>query len=205
MFLKSAHGRALRGFSRNRHGRPSPKAGAAPTTSRNRQPRTRSGWRRNATSCAPSIVADPSARFARKNTKDNPAGRGPHGTGRGRHRVDVKSRAANAAAAEQNKSKFVMLNHPIACGRLVMRRCRRWAAGWCPPGMLGIGIGGTRKGPADGQDGAAGRHRHVRTEAARPRNNAEVAAHRTVRQVNALGSRAPKAYGGLPTVLDVRS
>ncbi|MEY2659900.1 MAG: hypothetical protein RLZZ123_1072 [Pseudomonadota bacterium] len=85
-----------------------------------------------------SVVADP--QFARKNTRDNtPAviftelvvG----------DKVDVT--VAAKGGGSENKSKMVMLNPSDSIVDWVLKTVPTMGAGWCPPGMLGIGIGGT--------------------------------------------------------------
>ena len=85
-----------------------------------------------------SIVADPAG--ARKNTKDNTPAvvhfeLVPGDT------VDVKIAAKGGGS--ENKSKFVMLNPSDSIVDWVLKTVPTMGAGWCPPGMLGIGIGGT--------------------------------------------------------------
>ena len=85
-----------------------------------------------------SVVGDP--QFARKNTNDNtPAV------------IHVELVAGNtlevAVAAKgggsENKSKLVMLNPSDSIVDWVLKTVPTMGAGWCPPGMLGIGVGGT--------------------------------------------------------------
>ncbi|MGV3499767.1 MAG: fumarate hydratase, partial [Hydrogenophaga sp.] len=85
-----------------------------------------------------SVVADP--HFARKNTKDNTPAVifteiVPGNT------VDVT--VAAKGGGSENKSKFVMLNPSDSLVDWVLKTVPTMGAGWCPPGMLGIGIGGT--------------------------------------------------------------
>ena len=85
-----------------------------------------------------SIVSDPAG--ARKNTKDNtPAvvhfDLVPGGT------VEVKIAAKGGGS--ENKSKLVMLNPSDSITDWVVKTLPTMGAGWCPPGMLGIGIGGS--------------------------------------------------------------
>jgi hypothetical protein len=85
-----------------------------------------------------SIVADP--HFERKNTKDNtPAV--IHMTLVPGNTVDVQ--VAAKGGGSENKSKFVMMNPSDSLVDWVMKTVPTMGAGWCPPGMLGIGIGGT--------------------------------------------------------------
>jgi len=85
-----------------------------------------------------SILADPAG--ARKNTKDNtPAVVNmtvvPGDT------VDVE--VAAKGGGSEAKSKFVMLNPSDSVVDWVLKTVPTMGAGWCPPGILGIGIGGT--------------------------------------------------------------
>jgi fumarate hydratase class I len=85
-----------------------------------------------------SIVADPAGR--RVNTKDNtPAV--VHVEIVPGDTVEI-SLAAKGGGSE-NKSKFVMLNPSDSIVDWVLKTVPLMGAGWCPPGMLGIGIGGT--------------------------------------------------------------
>src|SRR5512146_2584958 len=85
-----------------------------------------------------SIVADP--QFDRRNTKDNtPAV--VHMEVVPGSTVDVQ--VAAKGGGSENKSKFVMLNPSDSLVDWVMKTVPTMGAGWCPPGMLGIGIGGT--------------------------------------------------------------
>src|SRR5882757_708451 len=85
-----------------------------------------------------SIVADP--QFERKNTKDNTPAVVHMELVEG-DSVDVK--VAAKGGGSENKSKFVMLNPSDSLVDWVMKTVPTMGAGWCPPGMLGIGIGGT--------------------------------------------------------------
>ena len=146
-----------------------------------------------------SIVADP--QFARKNTQDNtPAV--VHMELVPGNTLDVQ--VAAKGGGSENKSKFVMLNPSDSVVDWVLKTVPTMGAGWCPPGMLGIGIGGTaekamlmakealmedidmfdllQRGPAD------------QTEALRIE---------LYEKVNALGIGA-QGLGGLATVLDVK-
>src|SRR3989344_5391673 len=85
-----------------------------------------------------SVVADP--QFARKNTKDNTPAVifteiVPGNT------VDIT--VAAKGGGSENKSKMYMLNPGDNVVDWVLKTVPTMGAGWCPPGMLGIGIGGT--------------------------------------------------------------
>ena len=104
-----------------------------------------------------SIVADP--QFDRKNTKDNtPAVINIELVPGDKLDVTVAAKGGGS----ENKSKFVMLNPSDSLVDWVLKTVPTMGAGWCPPGMLGIGIGGTaEKSHAAGQTKPDGRHRHV--------------------------------------------
>ena len=85
-----------------------------------------------------SILSDPI--FTRKDTKDNtPAV--IHTTLVPGDKVEVT--VAAKGGGSENKSKFVMLNPSDSIIDWVMKTVPTMGAGWCPPGMLGIGVGGT--------------------------------------------------------------
>ncbi|WP_107852438.1 fumarate hydratase [Oceanimonas marisflavi] len=85
-----------------------------------------------------SIVADPAG--ARKNTKDN-APAVVHIDMVPGDQVEVAIAAKGGGS--ENKSKMVMLNPSDDVVEWVLKTLPTMGAGWCPPGMLGIGIGGT--------------------------------------------------------------
>jgi fumarate hydratase class I len=110
-----------------------------------------------------SIVSDPAG--ARRNTKDNtPAvvhfDLLPGGT------VEVKIAAKGGGS--ENKSKLVMLNPSDSITDWVVKTLPTMGAGWCPPGMLGIGIGGSAERRWSCERSADGLTRHARARAARP-------------------------------------
>lgn len=146
-----------------------------------------------------SVLADPAGK--RTNTKDNtPAVINmsivPGDT------VDVI--VAAKGGGSEAKSKFVMLNPSDSIVDWVLKTVPTMGAGWCPPGMLGIGIGGTAEKamllakealmePIDIQD----------LIARGPSNRAEELRIELYEKVNALGIGA-QGLGGLATVLDVK-
>jgi len=85
-----------------------------------------------------SIVADPAG--ARKNTKDNTPGVVHIEMVPG---AKVEVMIAAKGGGSENKSKMVMLNPSDDVAAWVEKTVPTMGAGWCPPGMLGIGIGGT--------------------------------------------------------------
>jgi fumarate hydratase class I len=150
-----------------------------------------------------SILAD--AAFSRKNTRDNT----PcvvevslvHGD-----KVDVT--VAAKGGGSEAKSKFVMLNPSDSIVDWVLKTVPTMGAGWCPPGMLGIGIGGTAEkamllakqslmDPIDMQElKARGAEDH-------DLSNIEKLRVELYDKINALGIGA-QGLGGLTTVLDVK-
>ena len=146
-----------------------------------------------------SIVADPL--FERKNTKDNtPAV--IHMEVVPGNTVDVQ--VAAKGGGSENKSKFVMLNPSDSVIDWVMKTVPTMGAGWCPPGMLGIGIGGTA-------EKAMLMAKQVLMEdidmydllKRGPQNKTEELRIELFQRVNALGIGA-QGLGGLTTVLDVK-
>jgi fumarate hydratase class I len=114
--------------------------------------------------------------------------------------IDVAAKGGGS----ENKSKFKMMNPSDSIVDWVLEMLPQMGAGWCPPGMLGIGIGGTAehcvklaKESADGPD------RHGPAEGARPQNDIEALRIEIFDKVNALGIGA-QGLGGLSTILDVK-
>ena len=146
-----------------------------------------------------SIVADP--HFERKNTKDNtPAV--IHMEVVPGNTVDVQ--VAAKGGGSENKSKFVMLNPSDSLVDWVLKTVPTMGAGWCPPGMLGIGIGGTA-------EKAMMMAKEVLMEDINmyellkrgPQNKTEELRIELFEKINQLGIGA-QGLGGLTTVLDVK-
>ena len=85
-----------------------------------------------------SIVADPAG--SRKNTKDNTPSVVHIDMVAG---AEVEVMIAAKGGGSENKTKMVMLNPSDDVAAWVEKTLPTMGAGWCPPGMLGIGIGGT--------------------------------------------------------------
>jgi len=146
-----------------------------------------------------SVLADPAGK--RVNTRDN--------TPAVIHMELVPGAAVDVQVAAKGggseaKSKFVMLNPSDSIVDWVLKTVPTMGAGWCPPGMLGIGIGGTAEKamllakeslmePVDIQD----------LIARGPANRAEELRLEIYDKVNALGIGA-QGLGGLTTVVDVK-
>ena len=146
-----------------------------------------------------SIVADPA--FGRKNTKDNTPSvlnvemvPGPH----------VEVIVAAKGGGSENKSKFAMLNPSDSIVDWVLEMVPKMGAGWCPPGMLGIGIGGTaEKAMTLAKESLMGDIDMAQLKRRGPLTDIERLRIEIFDKVNALGIGA-QGLGGLATILDVK-
>ncbi|WED74649.1 fumarate hydratase [Aeromonas allosaccharophila] len=146
-----------------------------------------------------SVLADPAG--SRKNTKDN-APAVVHIDMIPGNKVEV-SIAAKGGGSE-NKSKMVMLNPSDDVVEWVLKTVPTMGAGWCPPGMLGIGIGGTAEKAAVLAKEALMEHIDIQELIARgPQTTEEKLRVELYDKVNKLGIGA-QGLGGLTTVLDVK-
>jgi fumarate hydratase class I len=98
----------------------------------------RRGYNQSDNTLRASVVSDP--HFNRKNTKDNTPAVIFTKIVPGHH---VHVTVAAKGGGSENKSKLVMLNPGDSIVDWVLKTVPTMGAGWCPPGMLGIGIGGT--------------------------------------------------------------
>jgi len=146
-----------------------------------------------------SIVADPL--FERKNTRDNtPAV--VHMELVPGDKLDIQ--VAAKGGGSENKSKFVMLNPSDSLVDWVMKTVPTMGAGWCPPGMLGIGIGGTaEKAMLMAKESLMDDIDMHELKLRGPQNKTEELRIALCDQINALGIGA-QGLGGLTTVLDVK-
>ncbi|QUN07438.1 fumarate hydratase [Shewanella yunxiaonensis] len=146
-----------------------------------------------------SIVADPAG--ARKNTRDNsPAV--VHIVSVPGDKVDVAIAAKGGGS--ENKSKMVMLNPSDDIAAWVEKTLPTMGAGWCPPGMLGIGIGGTAEKAAVMAKEALMDSVDIHELMARGAETAEEKLRLDIfERANNLGIGA-QGLGGLTTVLDVK-
>ncbi len=146
-----------------------------------------------------SVVADP--QFERKNTKDN--------TPAAIHMELVPGNTVEVTVAakgggSENKSKFVMLNPSDSIVDWVLKTVPTMGAGWCPPGMLGIGIGGTaEKAMLMAKESLMEPLDMYELLQRGPSNKTEELRIELYEKVNALGIGA-QGLGGLSTVLDVK-
>ena len=146
-----------------------------------------------------SILADPA--FTRRNTKDNtPCVLSVEMVPGDKVSIDVAAKGGGS----ENKSKFKMMNPSDNIVDWVLEMLPQMGAGWCPPGMLGIGIGGTaehcmklaKQSLMDPIDMGQLKARGAQTDIEQLRIDIFDA-------VNALGIGA-QGLGGLSTVLDVK-
>ena len=146
-----------------------------------------------------SILADPAGK--RTNTKDNtPAVIHYQIVPGDKVEVDVAAKGGGS----ENKSKMVMLNPSDSIVDWVIKTVPTMGAGWCPPGMLGIGIGGTAEKAAVMAKEALMDPIDIHELRARgPQNRAEELRLEIMDKVNALGIGA-QGLGGLTTVLDIK-
>ena len=116
----------------------------------------------------------------------------------------VEVRLAAKGGGSENKSKFTILNPSDSLVDWVLKTVPLMGAGWCPPGMLGIGIGGSaEKAMLLAKESLLG-HIDIHVLKARgPANPIEELRLELFEKVNALGIGA-QGLGGLTTVLDVK-
>ena len=150
-----------------------------------------------------SILVDPISK--RQNTKDNtPAV--VHMSVVPGDKVDVICAAKGGGS--ENKSKLAMLNPSDSIVDWVLKTVPTMGAGWCPPGMLGIGIGGTAEKAMMLAKRSLMEHIDIHDLQAKAQSGAELDSVERLRlnmydKVNELGVGA-QGLGGLTTVLDVK-
>ena len=150
-----------------------------------------------------SVLADPAGK--RSNTKDNTPAVIHYEIVPGDH---VEVTCAAKGGGSENKSKLVCLNPSDSIVDWVLKTVPTMGAGWCPPGILGLGIGGTPEKAAVMAKEAimAPVDIHlVKAKKARGETLTKVEELRLelLEKVNALGIGA-QGLGGLTTVLDVK-
>src|SRR5512145_167601 len=146
-----------------------------------------------------SVVADPAGK--RKNTGDNTPAVVHFELVPG-DKVDV--RIAAKGGGSENKAKMAMLNPGDDVAEWVVNQLPGMGAGWCPPGMLGIGIGGTaEKAMLLAKEALMEPIDMAELKARGPQNRIEELRIEICDRVNALGIGA-QGLGGLTTVLDVK-
>jgi fumarate hydratase class I len=139
--------------------------------------------------------------FGRKNTKDNtPAVINVQLVPGNKVEVDVAAKGGGSEA----KAKFVMLNPSDSIVEWVLKTVPTMGAGWCPPGMLGIGVGGTaEKAMLMAKESLMEPIDMAELKARGPKSKVEEMRIELYDKVNALGIGA-QGLGGLSTVLDVK-
>jgi fumarate hydratase class I len=146
-----------------------------------------------------SIVSPPDG--ARKNTTDNTPAVIHYEIVPG-DKVDIQIAAKGGGS--ENKSKFAMLNPSDSIVDWVLKTVPLMGAGWCPPGMLGIGIGGTAEKAMVMAKESLMDSIDIHDVIARgPKDWIEELRIELHEKVNALGIGA-QGLGGLATVLDVK-
>ncbi|MCA0425019.1 MAG: fumarate hydratase [Proteobacteria bacterium] len=159
----------------------------------------RLSWKREENPLRASVVADPI--FERKNTRDNTPAMLTVEIVAG-DKIDVH--VAAKGGGSENKAKFAALEPSDDIVSWVLKSVEAMGAGWCPPGLLGLGVGGSPEkalllakksllAPIDMPEllarGPASKLEELRIE--------------LYEKVNALGIGA-QGLGGLSTVLDVK-
>jgi fumarate hydratase class I len=139
--------------------------------------------------------------FGRKNTRDNtPAVISVRMVPGDKLEVDVAAKGGGSEA----KSKFAMLNPSDSIAEWVLKTVPTMGAGWCPPGMLGIGVGGTaEKAMLMAKEALMEPIDMAELKARGPKSRIEELRIELYDKVNALGIGA-QGLGGLSTVLDVK-
>ena len=146
-----------------------------------------------------SVLLDPAGE--RRNSKDNTPAVVHMETVPGDHLEVI---CAAKGGGSENKAKMAMLNPSDSIVDWVLKTVPTMGAGWCPPGILGLGIGGTPEkamlmakeslmAPVDVQE----------LQARGPANRVEELRLELYEKVNALGIGA-QGLGGLTTVVDVK-
>ena len=111
---------------------------------------------------------------------------------------------AAKGGGSENKSKFAVLNPSDSIVEWVLKTVPTMGAGWCPPGILGIGVGGTAEKAMLLAKQALMQPMDMHELLARgPRDKLEALRIELYQKVNALGIGA-QGLGGLSTVLDVK-
>lgn len=146
-----------------------------------------------------SVLADPA--FTRRNTRDNtPCVLHVEMVPGSKIHIDVAAKGGGS----ENKSKFKMMNPADNIVDWVLEMVPQMGAGWCPPGMLGIGIGGTAEHAVLLAKKALMEQIDMSTLKQRgPQNDLEALRIEIFDKVNALGIGA-QGLGGLATILDVK-
>ena len=146
-----------------------------------------------------SIVSDPL--FSRSNTQDNTPAVIHTKLVKG-DKLEIK--VAAKGGGSENKSKFTVLNPDDNLTDWVLRTIPTMGAGWCPPGMIGIGVGGTAEKAMLMAKASLMETIDINDIKAK-KNQSDIEKLRIdlFEKINALGIGA-QGLGGLTTVLDVK-
>ena len=146
-----------------------------------------------------SIVSDPAGK--RVNTKDNtPAV--IHVSVNNGNTIDII--VAAKGGGSENKSKFAVLNPSDSIYDWVMENARNMGAGWCPPGIIGIGIGGNpEKSMLLAKESLMQEENIHELKERGPQTALEELRLKLYEDINKIGIGA-QGLGGLTTVLDVK-
>ncbi len=146
-----------------------------------------------------SVLLDPAGK--RQNSKDNTPAVVHYEIVPGDH---VEAICAAKGGGSENKAKMVMLNPSDSIVDWVLKTVPTMGAGWCPPGILGLGIGGTpEKAMLLAKESLMAPVDIDQLIARGPANRIEELRLELYEKVNALGIGA-QGLGGLTTVLDVK-
>jgi fumarate hydratase class I len=146
-----------------------------------------------------SIVSDPL--FSRKNTQDNTPAVIHTKLVKG-DKLDIT--VAAKGGGSENKSKFTVLNPDDNLTDWVLRTIPTMGAGWCPPGMIGIGVGGTAEKAMLMAKASLMESIDINDiKAKKNPNDVEQLRIDLFDKINELGIGA-QGLGGLTTVLDVK-
>ena len=159
----------------------------------------RRAYRHDANPLRASVVADPFGR--RGNTGDNaPAMLHVEMVAGDRVEFDVSAKGGGS----ENKTRFAVLNPSASVADWVVKTVETLGAGWCPPGILGIGIGGSvDKAMVMAKQALNEPIDATELRARGPATPEEELRLDIIERVNALGIGA-QGLGGVTTVLDVK-
>ena len=159
----------------------------------------RIAWKLDANPLRASVVVDPLG--GRRNSGDNtPAMLSTEIVPGG----DVAVHVSAKGGGSENKARFAVLDPSASVADWVVGTVETLGAGWCPPGLLGIGVGGTADKAMSMAKRALGEPIDMPELRRRgPRNQTEEVRLEIHDRVNALGIGA-QGLGGLTTVLDVK-
>ncbi len=147
-----------------------------------------------------SVVSDPAGK--RQNTRNNTPAVIHYSVDAQSDKLDIT--VAAKGGGSENKSKFTVLNPSDSIYDWVMSNVEQMGAGWCPPGILGIGIGGNPEKAMLLAKESLMSHVDIHELQKRgPQNALEELRLKLYEDINKIGIGA-QGLGGLTTVLDVK-